>query len=47
VEQVIPEEDIGAAYAQIRSMLSEELPGLMSLPVKELLGARYERFRRF
>ena len=47
VEQVIPEEDISAAYAQIRSMLSEELPGLMSLPVKELLGARYERFRRF
>ena len=47
VEQVIPEEDIGAAYAQIRSMLSEELPGLMGLPVKELLGARYERFRRF
>lgn len=47
VEQVIPEEDISAAYAQVRSMLSEELPGLMSLPVKELLGARYERFRRF
>lgn len=47
VEQVISEEDISAAYAQIRSMLSEELPGLMSLPVKELLGARYERFRRF
>ena len=47
VEQVISEEDISAAYAQVRSMLSEELPGLMSLPVKELLGARYERFRRF
>ena len=47
VEQVISEEDISAAYSQVRSMLSEELPGLMSLPVKELLGARYERFRRF
>ncbi len=47
VEQVISEEDISAAYAQIRSMLSEELPGLMSLPVKELLDARYKRFRRF
>lgn len=47
VEQIIPEEDIDATYAQIRSMLASELSGLMSLPADELLNARYDRFRKF
>lgn len=47
VEEVIPEEDIDAAYAQVRSMLAAELPALMNMPAGELLNERYRRFRRF
>lgn len=47
VEQVVPEEDISAAYEQIKSMLAAELPLLMGLSPDELLEARYERFRKF
>ena len=47
VEQVIPEEDISAAYEQIQSMLAAELPALMGLSPDELLEARYGRFRKF
>lgn len=47
VEEVIPEEDIDAAYAQVKSMLAAELPALMNMPAGELLNERYRRFRRF
>lgn len=47
VEQVIPEEDIGEAYGQIKALLAEELSKLAGLPVEELLEARYRRFRQF
>lgn len=47
VEEVIPEEDIDGAYAQVRSMLAAELPALMNMPAGELLNERYRRFRRF
>ena len=47
VEQIITEEDVSATYAQVKSLLSSELPALMSLSVEELLAARYGRFRQF
>ncbi|ANU54111.1 acetyl-CoA carboxylase carboxyltransferase subunit alpha [Acutalibacter muris] len=47
VEQIITEEDVSATYAQVKSLLSAELPALMSLSVEELLAARYGRFRQF
>lgn len=47
VERVIPEEDMPAAYERIKELLCEELAGLTSLPPKELLEARYSRFRKF
>lgn len=47
VERVISEEDLGAAYGEIRELLLTELPRLLDTPVEELLAARYERFRRF
>ena len=47
VEQIITEEDVSATYAQVKSLLSAELPALMSLSVEDLLAARYGRFRQF
>ena len=47
VEQIITEEDVSATYAQVKSLLSSELPALMSLSVEELLAARYGGFRQF
>lgn len=47
VEQIITEEDVSATYAQVKSLLSSELPALMSLSVEELLAARYGRFGQF
>lgn len=46
VERVIPETDIGKKefYDSIRSMLRDELEALSNDP--ELVGKRYERFRR-
>lgn len=48
VEKVIPEEkDFGLTYDRIKNELLETLPALEALPLEELLGKRYERFRKF
>ena len=48
VEKVIPEEkDFGLTYDHIKNELLETLPALEALPLEELLGKRYERFRKF
>ena len=47
VEQIITEEDVSATYAQVKSLLSSELPGLMSQSVEGLLSARYGRCGQF
>ena len=48
VEKVIPEEkDFALTYDRIKSELLETLPALEALPLEELLGKRYERFRKF
>ena len=47
VEHVIPEEDFDAAFAEIKTRLSEELPELIATPADELLHLRYQRFRKF
>lgn len=48
VEKVIPEEkDFGLTYDRIKKELLETLPALEALPLEELLGKRYERFRKF
>ncbi len=47
VERVIPEEDFESAFAQIKELLAEALPGLIATPTEELLEARYQRFRKF
>lgn len=48
VEKVIPEEkDFGLTYDHIKNELLETLPVLEALPLEELLGKRYERFRKF
>ena len=47
VERVIPEENFDSAYAQIKELLAEVLPGLIATPTDELLEARYQRFRKF
>ena len=48
VEKVIPEEkDFALTYDRIKNELLETLPALEALPLEELLGKRYERFRKF
>ena len=48
VEKVIPEEkDFDLTYDRIKNELLETLPVLEALPLEELLGKRYERFRKF
>ena len=48
VEKVIPEEkDFGLTYDRIKNELLETLPALEALPLEELLGKRYKRFRKF
>lgn len=48
VEKVIPEEkEFGLTYDRIKNELLETLPALEALPLEELLGKRYERFRKF
>lgn len=47
VEHVISEESFEAAYEEIKTRLSGELPELIAMPVDELLSQRYRRFRQF
>ena len=48
VEKVIPEEkDFALTYDRIKNELLETLPALEALPLEELRGKRYERFRKF
>jgi len=47
VERVISEQDIDAAYGEIKSLLAAELPVLLGLSTDKLLDARYRRFRNF
>ncbi len=46
IERILPEEDLGkpAFFDRIRRLLTEELDGLTADP--DLVGKRYERFRR-
>lgn len=47
VEHVVPEEDMDAAFQDIKARLAVELPNLITTPSDELLRRRYQRFRRF
>ena len=47
VEQVISEEDKGAVFARVKSMLETELDALCEKDTETLLKERYERFRKY
>ena len=47
VEQVISEEDKGAVFARVKSMLETELDALCGKDTETLLKERYERFRKY
>ena len=45
--QVISEEDKGAVFARVKSMLETELDALCEKDTETLLKERYERFRKY
>ena len=47
VEQVISEEDKGAVFTRVKSMLETELDALCEKDTETLLKERYERFRKY
>ena len=47
VEQVISEEDKGAVFARVKSMLETEIDALCEKDTETLLKERYERFRKY